>query len=345
MTELLAIHHAEGTYSERWIEYCDQHGVPYKVVNGFASDIMQQLSSARALLWHWHHENPQDALIASQVLMSAKAMGLNVFPNTATRWHFDDKVAQKYFLEALGAPLVPSYVFFDLKSALEWIDRATFPKVFKLRKGAGSANVRLVRDARQARLLAKRAFGAGFKPSAAYLSDARTKFRRIRRRGDWLAVLGRIPRTLRKIRTINRVMGREAGYLYFQDFVPDCQSDTRVTIIGNRAFGATRFVRKDDFRASGSGDANWDPQLIDPRCVRMAFDLTNQINSQSMAYDFIKHPDGEFRLMEISFCFSIYSVTNCPGYWDDSLAWHEGQMWPQDAILMDLLEEIRAMDR
>lgn len=40
----LAIHHREGSFSDQWIEYCEQNKVPYKIVNAYASDIMQTLS-------------------------------------------------------------------------------------------------------------------------------------------------------------------------------------------------------------------------------------------------------------------------------------------------------------
>ena len=35
-------------------------------------------------------------------------------------------------------------------------------------------------------------------------------------------------------------------------------------------------------------------------------------------------------------------VYQCPGHWDDQLKWHQGHMWPQDAILIDLLEKVHA---
>ena len=55
-------------------------------------------------------------------------MGTPVFPNYNTSWHFDDKVGQKYFLEAIDAPLVPSHIFYSKKEALEWIKNAKSQK-------------------------------------------------------------------------------------------------------------------------------------------------------------------------------------------------------------------------
>jgi glutathione synthase/RimK-type ligase-like ATP-grasp enzyme len=278
--------------------------------------------------------------MARQVIMAAEAMGVAVFPSTATCWHFDDKIAQKYLLEAIGAPLVPTYVFYELSEALQWIDGAVFPKVFKLRRGAASLNVRLVRHAQEARTLAKQAFAGGFQPVANYRQDARKRFRTARQRHDMLGVVKRLPRTLATIRQLNQALGHERGYIYFQDFIPDNQFDTRVTIIGNRAFAYTRNVRPGDFRASGSGDVVYDIQRIHPQCVPIAFEVTRKVGSQSMAFDFVLTANQQPMLVEVSYCYIPELVYQCLGHWDDQLKWHQGHMWPQDAILTDLLEEV-----
>lgn len=126
-------------------------------------------------------------------------MGVKVFPNTFSWWRFDDRIARTYLLEAVGAPLVPTYVFYDLKRALEWIDQTSFPKVFKLRKGAGSNNVKLVRSASVARTLARRAFSSGFSPIPRYGGDALMRYRTAKKPGDLLKAVKRIPRTLATI--------------------------------------------------------------------------------------------------------------------------------------------------
>jgi len=48
--------------------------------------------------------------------------------------------------------------FFDEDKAMKWIDKAAFPKVFKLRCGASSENVRLVRTKKEAEKLCKKGF-------------------------------------------------------------------------------------------------------------------------------------------------------------------------------------------
>lgn len=336
----VAIHRREGSFSDRWIAYCEQQGIPYKVVNCLDSDIIKQLNSSDALLWHWFHADPREQLVARSVIMAAEAMGIKVFPSTATCWHFDDKIAQKYLMEAIGAPVVPTYVCYDLKKALSWIDRASFPKVFKLRRGAGSSNVRLAHSASEARTLAERAFSSGFSSVPHYGQDALKRYRAAKRRSDLLNVVKRIPQVLVKIQNFKRMMGREKGYVYFQDFIPGNDFDTRVTIIGDRAFAYTRNVRPGDFRASGSGDIVYDTGRIDRKCIKIAFDVTRKVKSQSMAFDFVLGEQQQPFILEVSYCYIAQLVYSCPGYWDDRLNWYEGHAWPQDAILTDMLNDI-----
>lgn len=223
-----------------------------------------------------------------------------------------------------------------------WVEQASFPKVFKLSKGSGAVNVRLVRTAGEAQALAKRAFGRGFKQSGGYFTDTRLKFRRVGQRKDYLGVLRRLSRAvLYKHKQISR-LGHERGYLYFQDFIPSNQFDTRITIIGNRAFGFTRNVRKDDFRASGSGSIDYDQRRINPKCIQIAFDVARKIGTQSLAFDFVIGLDGEPKITEVSYCYMAEAVYSCPGRWDAQLNWHEGHMWPQDAILIDLLNQLES---
>ncbi|MBQ3950041.1 MAG: hypothetical protein II661_06160, partial [Bacteroidales bacterium] len=90
----IAIHHRPGSFSDRWIEYCEQQGVDYKIVNAYDSDIVQQVSDCDAFMWHHHQAHYADTLFAKQLLYAIEARGICCFPNSPTTWHFDDKVGQ-----------------------------------------------------------------------------------------------------------------------------------------------------------------------------------------------------------------------------------------------------------
>src|SRR5690554_6547203 len=116
----LAIHHRPGSFSERWIAYCKQKNIAYKIVNAFHNDIVEQVKDCDALMWHYHQSSYKDVLAARKILFALEHAGTKTFPDFNTGWHFDDKVAQKYLLEAIDAPMVQSYVFYDKNEALDW---------------------------------------------------------------------------------------------------------------------------------------------------------------------------------------------------------------------------------
>src|SRR5690606_9989091 len=117
---------------------------------------------------------------AKYLLFSLEQAGLKVFPNFNTNWHFDNKLAQKYLLEAIGAPLVKSYVFYTKKEALEWAKTTIYPKVFKLKGGAGAQNVKLARNEKEAMRLINKSFSKGWPAfdKANYFKERLGKFSR-----------------------------------------------------------------------------------------------------------------------------------------------------------------------
>ena len=139
----IAIHHRKGSFSEHWIAYCKEKDIDYMIVNAYDTDIIRQVSDCDAFMWHFHQGDYRDMQFAKAIILSLEAKGIRCFPNSRTCWHFDNKVWEKYLLEAVDAPLVPSYVFYTKEEALAWASKTTFPKVFKLKGGASASNVKL----------------------------------------------------------------------------------------------------------------------------------------------------------------------------------------------------------
>lgn len=334
---MIAIHHRDGSFSNRWITYCHNNSIPYKVVNCYDIDIIEQLKDCDILLWHHHHNSYKDALFAKQLLFSVKKMGKKVFPDFDTNWHFDDKVGQKYLLEAINAPIIPTYVFFDKSTALSWAQETTFPKVFKLRGGAGSKNVRLVKSKSEAIKKINKAFNKGFSQFDAW-ENFKERYRKYKNGNDSLVGmikgLGRffIPTRFSVMR------GREKGYIYFQEFIPHNSYDIRVIVIGNRAFAIKRGVREGDFRASGSGNISYNKDEINLEAIKISFEVNKRLSTQSVAFDFVKH-NNKLLIVEISYCFTAEPYDLCPGYWDNNLNWFEGQFNAQEWMIQNIISQ------
>ncbi len=108
----VAIHNRAGSFSERWIRFCEKNKIQVKLVDAYSSSITEDLKDVDIFFWHHSHSHHKDIIFAKSLLFSLEQTGTKVFPNFNTAWHFDDKIGQKYLLEAIDARLVPSYVFY-----------------------------------------------------------------------------------------------------------------------------------------------------------------------------------------------------------------------------------------
>lgn len=334
----IAIHNSKNGFHPRWINYCKEHKIPFKIVNCYSNDIIKSLEDCDALMWHHHQMDPRDLIVAKQILFSLEHTGFKVFPDFRTAWHFDDKLAQKYILEAINAPMVKSYAFYEKSAALAWINETSFPKVFKLRGGAGSSNVRLVKSKKEAVKLINKSFGNGFSNYDA-IGSLKERWRKYRL--GQTSILEPLKGLVRLYNppTFAKVLGKEIGYVYFQDFIANNDSDIRIIVINGKAFALKRFVRENDFRASGSGRFSFAREEFDERCIQIAFETASKLKLQCVAFDFVFDEVKKPLLVELSYGFSVEAYDSCPGYWDEELQWHEGTFNPQGWMVEGLLDE------
>lgn len=337
----IAIHKKEGSFSDRWIEYCDKENVNYKIVDCYSTDIVNELNDCDGLIWHWNQNDYKAALCARQITEAVEKKGIKIFPDTNTSWHFDDKVGQKYLLEAIDAPMVKSYVFYTKNEAMQWLDSVSFPKVFKLRGGAGSVNVKLVKTYKAGRKLIKKAFSSGFSPinNISMIKDRIWVFKRKKNINALVDIFKGIIRCFVPKDHV-KYANNEKGYVYFQDFIPKNKFDTRLVVVGNRCFALRRYCRENDFRASGSGLMAYEKELFDINMVKIAFGVAKELGTQSLAFDFITDEKKPL-IIEISYCYSTgKAYDDCHGYWDDDLEWHKEKVNPQFFIMDDFIKSI-----
>ncbi len=335
---MIGIHHVKGKFSERWIDYCEKNGIDYQIINLFDSNILEILRTQNIskILFHFNTKEYRSNLFIKDLVYVLEQEGVKVFPEYSSFWHYDDKLKQKYLFEQLELPHAPMHAFFSLDKTLEWIEnQAVYPFVFKLRGGAGSRNVKLVENKKHAKKLAKKMFGKGFKPIPSILKDPMPKIRKHKKKRDWKKVLLRAPKTLWKNFRANDFFPMEKGYFLAQDFYKSNDFDTRVAIIGDKATGFRRLVRKNDFRASGSGLIDY--TNIDKQMISIAFDAAKKIGGTSLAFDFIYNCKSEPVILEASYCYVPELLTELGGYWDKDLNFHKDKLIPEYEIIENVL--------
>jgi glutathione synthase/RimK-type ligase-like ATP-grasp enzyme len=317
------------SFSSRWTERAGRAGIAVRGVDVYAGRLREQLTGCDGFMW-WFAHLPEVRHAGMRVLQAIeRGMNIPAFPNSRTIWHFDDKVAQAYLLDAAGIPTPRTWIFWDEQTARRFARGASYPLVLKLTGGIGSEHVRRVTTAAEAEFWIGRLFGAGVTSLTGWPRPSRLAraWARLDRARDALAG--------RNLTPASRRADLQRGYILLQEFVADNTHDTRVTVIGRRAFAFRRMNRPGDFRASGSGQIDWDPAAIDTRAVELAFRVAGTLGTQSLAVDVLRSAAGALVVNEISYYYEGWAVHECPGHWTPDLAWRPGRVAPEDAIFDD----------
>lgn len=321
------------SFSRRWIELATALGIETRLVDIEREDLFVALRGSDGFLWRFGFD-PWSLHVGKRVLPAVEqGLGIPVFPSWKTCWHFEDKISQFYLLRAASIPSPRTWVFWNRSEALDFCDRARYPLVAKLAVGIQSNNVRMLKDRDEAKDIVERIFGAGVdtlqEPTSPLKQTMRHHWQGLR-----LTVGKPLPETL------------QHGYFYVQEFLPENDFDTRVTVIGNRAFAFRRLNRPGDFRASGSGRIDFDPEPIDRETIELAFDVARTLGTQSIAIDGLRRGD-ERVVGEISYAYAAWAVRDCPGHWvrgasgeRGDLQWIRGQLRAEDAIFEDFVEAV-----
>jgi len=337
---LVGIHiHRRGIvdpFSQKYINILQNNNIPYIILDVSDINFWVRLSECTHFIYHWGGISDQHQIANAIMPVIENELKIPVFPNYQTTWQQDDKIRQFYLMHVNGFPMIKSWVFWEKKQAKEWVKTAQFPIVFKLKNSAGSQDVVLVKNLPQAMRIIRIMFGRGARVGEGPGTlERKWKDFSIKR-----FISSKAHMYYRILRGFDKTYQwqLEKNYVYFQEFMPKNEFDTRVTIIGNRAFAFRRMNRPNDFRSSGSGLIDHDYTKIDINHVENAFKIAKHFNFQSMAFDFLYDRKGNSVFCEISYTFADWAVAKCSGYWDELLNWHEGNTWPQYCQLEDFLK-------
>ena len=307
-----------------WENALEINGIPYKTIDCYHYDIVHSLEDYSGIIWHYQNFVNADLMEAQHLLDIAESKGLKVFPDHNTAWHFDDKIAESYLLDSVGAPIPKYWVFYELDKVIDWAkNEATYPLVAKLRRGSGSNNVKIMRRSSELIRYSKRMLTKGYSPAQSILYKTYSKVQSAHSFKALLNRAKRIPDFL-KARAFGKGMPIEKGYCYFQEFIENDGYDLKVVVVGDKCTFLARNVRKGSFKASGGGDLSYDRSKIPTSVVEDAFITADALGSQCMGFDFVVNKEtNKGVIIEMCYGFDFEAVYGCGGYWDRDLTWHE----------------------
>jgi glutathione synthase/RimK-type ligase-like ATP-grasp enzyme len=325
-------------WGPEWKRACVERGVPHELIDWRAHDSFARMARHAIVLWHFNHYSVDEMRFARPILAALKAGGCTVFPDAGDADHFDDKVAQAYLLRSLGLPTPTNHVLHGHEAVEEWIRLAgVFPVVAKLRSGSGASGVTLIMTPNHLRRYARRMFGSGVRSRPSVVLKIRSNLASARTLGDIAARARRAPEFLYSLRKASQ-LPRESGYVYLQEFIPGCDHDIKVVVVGDQLSFICRAVRAGEFRASGSGALFYERALISPSIVEVAFTAAQVLRSECTGFDMVVDSrTGQPLILEVSYGFSHEALLRAGGYFDRSGAWHDVPLNAPRAVLDRML--------
>jgi len=208
-------------YHKFYISACRELGISYQIIDISRIDWQQRIREADCdafLVWPSAGLSIWKEMFDERLRVMVSQLGLNIYPSLDEIWLYESKRRTQLFLEASGLPHPRTWCFYDLNEAIDFLNTAQLPLVFKADAGATTSGVVILRNRKKARDFVLRAFRRGFAPS---------------RRNP---------------------MDRQWGFVILQEYLPDAR-EWRMVRIGDSFFGY-RKEKVGDFH-SGSHAWSW----------------------------------------------------------------------------------------
>lgn len=325
------------SWNQPWVNYCKKNKVDYRIIDPLNASLIDDIKEVDILLWHLNGFDFKEMLFAKSVIKTAEEIGVKVFPSSNSSWFFDDKLSEFFILKAIDAPIPDTKVFFEEEYAKNWINEMQFtPLVAKLRNGSGSSNVILLNSKCHALKYIKKMFGKGISSYPSLFYKAKSNIKSAKSKEIFWSRFRRIPEFLRNLREAKR-FPKEKGYVLLQKMIPNDGFDLKVVTVGDKVSFFGRYIRKNDFRASGGGDIIFDRSLIPDNVIQTALLTSEKLGVECMGYDFVVDKDsGIGKIIEMSFGFSHELLYNCKGHFNKVGEWIPEPLNAPEEIIINL---------
>lgn len=295
-------------YWTKYERFLRNNQFPFEYYDIHRSDWLATSKQFDVIIWASMGYAPDIEEHKRKTFTLEKYCGKVCFPSFETLMWYEDKIYQYEWLRMFEFPIIETFISHSYSETLERIQQCDYPLVTKVPVGAGSLGVELIKNGRQAEIVARQAFSP----------VGRTTY--------WPYL-------------------RQKDYVYFQRFQPNSGYDLRVIAVGNRVFGYYRDVPQGEFRASGMGLLR--REAIPEDAMQLARQLTKKLDLVIAAVDMLRDPAGKLYITEMSAFIQVETavqleVDGVPGAYvfDSSGAYHfeAGRFWIQELALSEFFE-------
>ncbi|WP_170246328.1 hypothetical protein [Colwellia hornerae] len=246
------------------------------------------------IYWTGSHQNVDVKQYINDVLLARFIGRENLVPKLETVISHENKGMQGILAGELGINLISQDYHCTTTVPKDYLSDTV---VFKSLGGAGSIGVSLAKNKKQY----QRKIRMNLLLNTTFLNIkemSKNVLRRLLRRNSQANYL------------------RKKARFVSQLFVKELLFDYKVLVLGEHVYFLKRYVRKDDFRASGSGQFEFEGN-INPKLIQFAFDCKDKLNVPYCSLDLIEYGQGEIGLIEFQTVhFGPYTLLGSDCYYD-----------------------------
>ncbi len=302
----------EANSAVKWEKACEKLNIPFKTIDLTKSDWYEQITAEAFdffLLKPPGKIERYKTLYDERLYIICKVLGLKTYPSFEECYIYENKKLLSYYLRAKNIPHPKTYVFYNRKEALAFINRQSFPLVGKSSIGASGSGVTILRNVQSAEKYINRAFShkglkRRFGPNRVTGTPQKWLKKALNspvyfasRMKEYLAIYG----------------DGQRGYVILQEYIPH-GFEWRAARIGDSYF-AHKKVKHGD-KASGSKGIDY----VDPPHSLLNFvkELCETNSFTCMAVDLFEDSRGGYLVNELQTIFGhvqdyILAVDGTPG--------------------------------
>ncbi len=271
------------SYGEDHIDYvssCENLGIAYKIIDLLSPDWILQInnSGCNGFLCHPPCDiSEKKHIYDERIYFINKVLGHPVYPSFDEQFIYENKRNMAYWLQSMSFPHPKTNVFLLKREAIEYINKANFPLVFKTSTGAASSGVSIVKTHSHAKRIINQVFGY-FHPLIAF-----GKIRYIKsKKGLPIPIIGDL----------------QKHYVIIQEF-HQLKHEWRIVKIGKSYFGHQKLLNGNF--ASGSLKKNW--ETPPEKLLHLVKAICEKGNFYSMSVDIFETKNNEYLINELQCIF------------------------------------------
>lgn len=268
-----------------YVQACQELGVEYEIIDIISTNWIENIKKSNCdgfLVRPSFNKQVWKTMFDEKLYYINKIIGKPIYPSYDECFIYENKKNMSYYMQIKDIPHPKTYTFYSKDEANEYLDKLSYPVVFKTNIGSAGLGVKFIENKKQLKKIINLVF---------------TKFR-FYNRG--------YTKYVKKYGLGYPIMDdKQYNFLTIQEKL-DVKHEWRIIRLGESYFGHQKLEGKNNMH-SGSGNVGWvkPPEQL----LNLVKCICDEGNFRSMDVDIFETKDGKYYVNELQTIFGSYDAS------------------------------------